>query len=85
MPPKKKMTEEQKMAAFENWQSSDEYAKIISLSNARGTIVAIEMGTRDISDHWDTFLNELYELTVLLKVPGRKAKCNHLLFKVYSL
>lgn len=74
--PKKKQTEEQKMAAFENWQNSDEYAKIISFSNSRGTILPIEMGTRDISDKWDTFLKELFELVTILKVPGRKAKCN---------
>ncbi len=60
--PKKKQTEEQKMNAFNNWQNSDEYSKIISFSNARGTIVPIEMGTKDISDKWDTFLKELFEL-----------------------
>ena len=59
---KKKQTEEQKMNAFNNWQNSDEYSKIISFSNARGTIFQIEMGTKDISDKWDTFLKELFEL-----------------------
>lgn len=39
------------------------------------------MGTRDISDKWDTFLKELFELTVNLKVPGRKAKCNFICFQ----
>lgn len=73
--PKKKQTEEQKMAAFQNWQNSDEYAKIIAFASARSTIVPIEMGTRDISDNWDTFLKELFELMQVLKVPGRKAKC----------
>lgn len=75
--PKKKQTEEQKMAAFQTWQESEEYNKIMALSGARTTILPIEMGTRDISDKWDQFLKELYELTVFLKVPGRKAKCNH--------
>ena len=75
--PKKKQTEEQKQAAFQTWQASDEYGKIMSMCNARGTIVPIEMGTRDISDKWDTFLKELFELTAFLKVPGRKAKCNN--------
>ena len=72
--PKKKQTEEQKMNAYNNWQNSDEYSKIISFSNSRGTIVPIEMGTKDISDKWDTFLKELFELVQILKVPGRKAK-----------
>ena len=75
---KKKQTEEQKMAAFQAWQASEEYTKIFSMSNARNSILPIEMGTRDISDKWDTFLKELYELTVFLKVPGRKAKCKHI-------
>jgi hypothetical protein len=71
--PKKKQTEEQKMAAFQNWQTSDEYSKILTFANARSSILPIEMGTRDISDTWFTFLKELYELMVQLKVP-RKAK-----------
>eukprot|EP00347_Sterkiella_histriomuscorum_P002631 403367399 len=71
---KKKQTEEQKMAAFQTWQESEEYNKIMAMSGARTTIQPIEMGTRDISDKWDTFLKELFELTAFLKVPGRKAK-----------
>ena len=85
---KKKQTEEQKMAAFQNWQNSDEYGKILSFSNARGTIVQIEMGTKDISDKWDQFLKELFELMAILKVPGRKAKCrifSSLFYSLYSL
>jgi hypothetical protein len=75
--PKKKQTDEQKMAAYNNWMNSDEYAKIISFAtNARGSILPIEMGTKDISDKWDTFLKELFELMTVLKVPGRKAKGN---------
>lgn len=34
----------------------------------------IEMGTKDISDKWDTFLKELYELGTMLKITGRKTK-----------
>jgi hypothetical protein len=33
------------------------------------------MGVSDIIDNWTTFLNELYEVGTVLKVPGRKAKC----------
>lgn len=72
----KKQTEEQKQAAFENWRNSDEYAKIESFSSSRSTFGQIEMGTRDIIDNWETFLKELFEIGTMLKVPGRKAKCN---------
>jgi hypothetical protein len=47
----------------------------MSFSTSRGTIQQIEMGTRDITDNWNTFLSELYEVGSVLKVPGRKAKC----------
>lgn len=76
--PKKKLTDEQKMTAFNTWQASDEYAKIITMSNARNLILPIDMGTRDISDDWGPFLKELFDLIQFLKVPGRKAKCNFL-------
>jgi hypothetical protein len=32
------------------------------------------MGTKDITDYWKTFLDELYDLETTLKVPGRKVK-----------
>lgn len=70
----KKLTDEQKSAAFENWRNSDEYAKIIKFSDQRGSITPIEMGTRDIIDNWVIFLTELYELISVLKITGRKVK-----------
>jgi hypothetical protein len=33
------------------------------------------MATKDITDNWDAFLRELYDVGTALKVPGRKAKC----------
>lgn len=36
------------------------------------------MATMDITDYWDTFLNELYELMTVLKIPGRKVKSKFL-------
>lgn len=71
----KKLTEEQKQEAFEKWQQSDEYIKIQAFSAAISTIVKVEMAVSDITDNWTTFLNELYEVGTVLKVPGRKAKC----------
>lgn len=71
----KKLTEEQKLDAFQKWQQTDEYAKIQSWAmNPRSSIAGIEMATVDITDYWDTFLNELYELMTVMKIPGRKVK-----------
>ena len=70
----KKLTEEQKQEAFEKWQQSDEYLKIQAFSASLSTIVKMEMGLLDITDNWTTFLNELFEMGTVLKVPGRKAK-----------
>lgn len=74
----KKLTEEQKQAAFETWTNSDEYIRIQALSLARSTIIPIEMATKDITDNWDTFLRELYDVGTALKIPGRKAKCKEI-------
>ena len=73
----KKLTEEQKLEAFEKWQQSEEYIKIQAFSASISTIVKVEMGLSDIIDNWTTFLNELYEVGTVLKVPGRKAKSKH--------
>jgi hypothetical protein len=70
----KKLTEEQKQEAFEKWQQSDEYLKIQAFSASLSTIAKMEMGLVDITDNWTTFLNELFEMGTVLKVPGRKAK-----------
>jgi hypothetical protein len=43
-------------------------------TNGRGSIVPYDQGTKDISDKWDTYLKEMFELMAVLKVPGRKAK-----------
>ena len=71
----KKLTEEQKTAAFETWTNSDEYTRIQALSLSRGTFGNVEMATKDITDNWETFLRELFDVGTALKVPGRKAKC----------
>ncbi len=71
----KKLTEEQKQEAYEKWQQSEEYLKIQAFSASLSTIVKMDMGLVDITDNWTQFLNELYEVGTVLKVPGRKAKC----------
>jgi len=49
---------------------------------ARSSIGAIEMATVDIIDYWDTFLNELYELMTIMKIPGRKVKGKYSSIKI---
>ena len=75
--PKKKLTPEQMMEAFENWKKSEEYEFIEKFQVARNDMASkepIELGTDDINQDWQLFLTKLYELGVKLKVPGRKAK-----------
>jgi hypothetical protein len=43
------------------------------------------MGVSDIIDNWTTFLNELYDVGTVLKVPGRKAKSKDNRLKTHSL
>jgi hypothetical protein len=35
----------------------------------------IEIGSKDINDHYEEFFSKMLELGTQLKVPGRKAKC----------
>ena len=85
MPPKKKLTDEQKQANFDTWRTTDEYNKIISVQDKRNDI-KVEMGTVDIIEEWQPFLNELHQLTAMLKVPGRKAKCKiNLTYALYRI
>ena len=70
----KKVSEEQKQAAYETWSSGPENTAIQNLGGARTTFQLIDMGTRDIFFNMEIFLKELYELGTVLKVPGRKAK-----------
>ena len=41
---------------------------------ARGKIRPVELSTKDIWDYWEPFLEELFKLLAIMKVPGRKAK-----------
>lgn len=71
----KKLTEEQKQEAFNAWKETDEYNRIMEFATeARSTILGLEMSTKDITDKWDKWLNGLYDMGTLLKVPGRKVK-----------
>jgi len=37
-----------------------------------------DMSTNDIVNNWSQFLNELFEVGTIMKIPGRKAKCKKL-------
>lgn len=41
---------------------------------ARGKIRVIEMGTKDVWEYYENFLEELFKMVAIMKVPGRKAK-----------
>ena len=38
--------------------------------------VVFDRGTNDISSDWTELLKALFDMIQILKVPGRKAKCN---------
>ena len=78
----KKVSEEQKQAAYETWQSGPENTAIQNLGGARTTFPTIDQGTSDITFNMDIFLKELYELGSVLKVPGRKAKCMTVIYNL---
>lgn len=78
--PKKKLTEEQKQEQFEKWKESDEFMngiqEFMMEREKMNAIEPLEMGTKDIYMEWQPYLNSLWGLGKIMKVPGRKAKCN---------
>ena len=71
----KKLTDEQKQEAFNAWKETDEYNKIMEFAmDARQSVFGLEMSTKDIVENWKKYLDGIYELGTLLKVPGRKVK-----------
>ena len=81
MPPKQKVSPEEKLKIFEEWKAtSPEYAAVIkfmALREQQPHTAAPDNAWCDISDDWAPFLNELFLLGDVLKVPGRKAKCKY--------
>lgn len=41
---------------------------------ARGKIPPLDLMLRDVCGYYESFLEELYKLVAIMKVPGRKAK-----------
>jgi hypothetical protein len=72
--PKKKQTPEQQKEAYENWRQSPEWLQIDSFIDKRNGIKPIELASKDINDHWESYLEELFKVVQIMKVPGRKAK-----------
>ena len=71
----KKLTDEQKQEAFNAWKETDEYNKIMEFAmDSRQSVFGLEMSTKDIAENWKKYLDGIYELGTLLKVPGRKVK-----------
>lgn len=73
--PKKKLTPDQIQENFMTYKSSPEFQQIEAFMVERRKIELIEAGTKDISEDLTAFLGELFKMTQVMKVPGRKAKC----------
>ena len=79
MPPRGKLTEEQKQEAFTKWKGEQEFASIM---NFQAEIVklgekkkgALELSDVDLCVDIQQYLNVLFLLVQDLKTPGRKAK-----------
>lgn len=82
MPPRAKISPEEKLKQFEEWKSSStDFAaitKFMQESQSKSHTSAPDNAWTDISEDWQPFLTELYNLCEALKVPGRKAKCKSL-------
>lgn len=74
MPPKAKLTEEEKLKQFQVWQESNEYKAIEELRAERDKIEFIDLGSKDLCGSYQGFLSKLYMALGDLKVP-KKAKC----------
>lgn len=74
----RRLTPEEKIAAFENFLKSNEYNSIKKFSDERKKIqksgTPLELGTLDISNDFQPFLNSLWQMVQDLRVPGKKAK-----------
>jgi len=80
MPPKGRgQSEEVKAANFEAYMNSDEHKLCQSIHKLRSEegheLNAMHPGSDDITGDWEKPLNEIFKLTEILKIPGRKAKC----------
>ena len=63
---KKKMTDEQKLAIFENWKSTEEYKVAMDLAETRQKLLdsgtKIEIATKDITSDIQNYLDEMHHL-----------------------
>ncbi len=44
-----------------------------------------DRGTKDISADWGQYLKELWGMVQIMKVPGKKAKCNYSIILLFNL
>ena len=63
---KKKMTDEHKLAIFENWKSTEEYKVAMDLAETRQKLLdsgtKIEIATQDITSDIQNYLDEMHHL-----------------------
>ena len=73
----KKQSPEDKEKQFLSFKESEEYKQyyaVIDAKEADREIKDMDSGTTDISQDWQKFLNELFKLMEIAKIP-HKAKC----------
>lgn len=74
MPPKAKLSDEEKQKAYDDWCQTDECQ---SIDTFRQEVLKnkIDNGWADITSDFGPYLALKFKLVADLKVPGRKAKC----------
>jgi len=76
MPPRKKITDEDKKEMFQKWQESDEWAVHLERYRAaREKIKKYELATVDVTEDWTEYLNSIWALLPAFKIP-KKSKRN---------
>lgn len=75
---KKKMTDDQKMAAFEQWKGTEEYKTAMSFCETRTKLLEggakLEIASRDITYDMQAYLDQAHHLMTVFKVkPKAKA------------
>ncbi len=71
MPPRKKLDPEAQREAFEKWKVSDEYMQMELIITEKSKLSPIGLDTRDLFEHWEVFLEQLFKLVCMLKVPHK--------------
>jgi hypothetical protein len=68
-------TDEEKQEDFDKWQSTEEYMALTKLQGIMQKMTKqLELSDIDIWSDMQPFLDQLFEIVQIMKVPGKKAK-----------